>query len=113
MKRPNLSCDPIALYKYYTNFIQESLKTLINQKFSNVQGVKILIKGRINNASRSNKKIIKIGKISLISQKLPIPFQQPSLWLEVPPLICQSPPFALSDFTGDEFLLRPKTDSKF
>ena len=58
------------------NFIQESLKTLIHQKFSKVQGVKILIKGRINNASRSNSKIIKIGKISLISRNSNINYSE-------------------------------------
>ena len=52
---------------FFFNFIRESLKTLINQKFSKIQGIKVVIKGRINNASRSNTKIIKIGKISLIS----------------------------------------------
>jgi len=38
----------------------------MGQKLSKVQGIKILIAGRLNNAARSRNKIIKIGKISLL-----------------------------------------------
>ena len=49
---------------------------MINQKFSKIKGVKILIKGRINNAARSQTRIIKLGKISLISQSSNINYSE-------------------------------------
>lgn len=54
-------------HNFFFNFLKESLKSLINKKFSNLEGIKIVIKGRTNNASRSRTKIINLGKISLIS----------------------------------------------
>lgn len=52
---------------FFLNFLKESLKLLMDQKFSKLQGIKIMIKGRINNSDRSRDYKIKIGKISLIS----------------------------------------------
>lgn len=61
---------------FFFNFLQESLKILISQKFSKIQGIKIIIKGRINNAARSQNRIVKIGKISLISQNSKINYSE-------------------------------------
>lgn len=53
-------------HKFFLNFLKESLNLIINQKFSKIEGIKIIVKGRLNNAARSRHFIIKIGKISLI-----------------------------------------------
>ncbi len=52
---------------FFLNFVKESLKLIIFQKFSNLRGIKIIIKGRINNSDRSQIYKIKIGNISIIS----------------------------------------------
>lgn len=54
-------------HNFFFNFLKESLKLLINQRFSKIQGIKIVVKGRINNAARSRTRTIKLGKISLVS----------------------------------------------
>ena len=58
--------ETIKRHNFFFNFLQESLTLIINQKFSKVKGVKIIIAGRLNNAARSRNKIIKSGKISLL-----------------------------------------------
>ena len=58
--------ETIKRHNFFFNFLQESLRLIIGQKLSKVQGIKILIAGRLNNAARSRNKIIKIGKISLL-----------------------------------------------
>ena len=52
---------------FFLNFLQESLRIMITQKFSRIRGIKIVINGRLNNAARSQNRVIKLGKISLIS----------------------------------------------
>lgn len=54
-------------HNFFFNFLKESLKLLISQKFSKIQGIKIVVKGRIKNAARSRTHVTKLGKISLIS----------------------------------------------
>lgn len=63
-------------HNFFLNFLHESLKTSISQKFSKIQGIKILIKGRIKNAARSQSRIIKLGKISLISKNSKINYSE-------------------------------------
>lgn len=58
--------ETIKRHNFFFNFLQESLTLVIDQKLSKVQGVKIIIAGRLNNAARSRAKIIKSGKISLL-----------------------------------------------
>jgi ribosomal protein S3 len=58
--------ETIKRHNFFFNFLQESLALIMGQKLSKVQGIKILIAGRLNNAARSRNKIIKIGKISLL-----------------------------------------------
>ena len=52
-------------HNFFLNSLIESLTFIIKQKYSKVEGIKILIKGRLNNAPRSNKRIIKLNKIPL------------------------------------------------
>lgn len=58
--------ETIKRHNFFFNFLQESLTLILDQKLSKVQGVKILIAGRLNNAARSRHKIIRVGKISLL-----------------------------------------------
>ena len=53
-------------HNFFLNFLKESLKLVVNQKFSKIKGLKIIVKGRLNNASRSRHSIITIGKVPLI-----------------------------------------------
>ena len=63
-------------HNFFLNFLQESLKNIITQNFSKIQGIKIVIKGRINNAARSRKRVIELGKISLITQNSKINYSE-------------------------------------
>lgn len=63
-------------HNFFFNFLKESLKSMINKSFSNVEGIKIIIKGRTNNANRSRTKIINLGKISLISTNSKINYSE-------------------------------------
>lgn len=55
----------IKRHNFFFNFLKESLYLTINQKISKIQGIKIIIKGRLNNAARAKHRIITIGKIPL------------------------------------------------
>jgi ribosomal protein S3 len=66
----------IKQQNFFFNFLKESLKLTISQEFSKIQGIKILIKGRINNAARSRNYQIKIGRISLISEDSKIDYSE-------------------------------------
>nr|WPV72414.1 ribosomal protein S3 [Navicula sp.] len=61
---------------FFFNFLQESLLLLVNQKFSKLQGIKILITGRINNSARSRTRKIEIGNVSLISKSSKIDYSE-------------------------------------
>lgn len=54
-------------HKFFLTFVDKTLTLLINQKFTKIEGIKLKIRGRINNSSRSKLKTINIGKISLIT----------------------------------------------
>ena len=49
---------------------------LLKQKHSRIKGVKILIKGRLNNAARSNNRQIKIGMIPLMTKSRTISYSE-------------------------------------
>ena len=61
---------------FFFSFLKESLSTIITLKFSKIKGIKILIKGRLNNAARSKNIIISLGKISLITAKTKIDYAE-------------------------------------
>jgi small subunit ribosomal protein S3 len=52
---------------FFISFLKESLNIVVDQKFSKIKGIKLIIKGRLNNASRSKHRVIKIGKIPLMT----------------------------------------------
>jgi ribosomal protein S3 len=55
----------IKRHNFFFNFLKESLHLAVNQKVSKVKGVKLIIKGRLNNAARAKHRVITIGKIPL------------------------------------------------
>jgi ribosomal protein S3 len=61
---------------FFFNFLKESLLVLVNQKFSKLQGVKVLVTGRINNSARSRTRKIEIGNVSLISKSSKIDYSE-------------------------------------
>lgn len=61
---------------FFFNFLKESLLLLINQKFSQIQGIKILVTGRINNSARSRTRKIEIGNVCLISKSSKIDYAE-------------------------------------
>jgi small subunit ribosomal protein S3 len=63
-------------HNFFLNFLKESLNFIINQKFSRIKGIKVIIKGRLNNAARSRHYLIKVGKISLIKIKSKINYSE-------------------------------------
>lgn len=52
----------VKRHKFFLTFITKTLTLLINQKFSKIKGIKLKVKGRINNSARSKSNTIKIGK---------------------------------------------------
>lgn len=63
-------------HNFFLSSLKESLTLLIRQKHSAVKGLKLIIKGRLNNAPRSQKRIIKIGKIPIITQNTRITYSE-------------------------------------
>ena len=55
----------MKMHNQFLSFLSLILTLLINSNFSNIKGIKILIKGRLNNKPRKQTKIISVGKISL------------------------------------------------
>lgn len=54
-------------HNYFINFIKKSFNYIINSNISNIDGLKLIFKGRLNGSPRYKKKIIQIGRISLQS----------------------------------------------
>ena len=57
----------IKQQNFFYNFLKESLYLTINQKFSQIQGIKLIIKGRLNNSARAKHKRITLGKTPLMT----------------------------------------------
>lgn len=63
-------------HNFFLNSLKESLTLVIRQKHSAIKGLKLIIKGRLNNAPRSQKRIIKIGKIPIITQNVKVTYSE-------------------------------------
>ena len=57
-------------HNFFLNTLLQNLILIMKQKHSKIKGIKILFKGRLNNAPRSQNRIIKLGKIALIKQNV-------------------------------------------
>ena len=63
-------------HNFFLNSFSTSLALLLSQKDSKIKGIKILINGRLNNAPRSRNKIVKIGKIPLLTHNIKIKYSE-------------------------------------
>lgn len=63
-------------HNLFFNSLYKSLNMILKQKNSKIKGIKILIKGRLNNATRSRNKYIKIGMIPLITKSRVIDYSE-------------------------------------
>jgi hypothetical protein len=63
-------------HNFFLSSLKESLTLLIKQEHSAIKGLKFLIKGRLNNAPRSQKRIIKMGKIPIMTQNINITYSE-------------------------------------
>ena len=63
-------------HNFFFNSLQKSLNLLLRQKNSRIKGIKIQIKGRLNNAARSNSRQIKVGMIPLMTKSRTISYSE-------------------------------------
>jgi ribosomal protein S3 len=56
--------------------LSKSLNLSLKQEESRIKGIKILIKGRLNNAARSRNQYIKLGTIPLITKNRNIDYSE-------------------------------------
>lgn len=63
-------------HNFFFNSLSKSLNVILNQSNSKIKGIKILIKGRLNNAARSRNQYIKIGTIPLITKSRSIDYSE-------------------------------------
>lgn len=63
-------------HNFFFSFLKESLTLLLKQNCSRVKGLKILIKGRLNNAPRSRSFVIKINKIPILTENILINYSE-------------------------------------
>lgn len=63
-------------HNLFFNSLNKSLNMIIKQQNSKIKGIKILIKGRLNNAARSRNQYIKIGTIPLITKSRSIDYSE-------------------------------------
>jgi len=55
----------IKKHNYFLNFLKRALILLVTSNFSSIQGLKVLIKGRLNGKLRAKSRLLLIGKIPL------------------------------------------------
>lgn len=63
-------------HNFFFNSLSKSLNLVLKQQDSRIKGVKILLKGRLNNAARSRNKYIKIGTVPLITKSRNIDYAE-------------------------------------
>lgn len=63
-------------HNFFFSSLNKSLSLLLKQKNSKIKGIKILIKGRLNNAARSRNQYIKVGSISLITKNKTVDYSE-------------------------------------
>ena len=49
----------------FFHFLKRYLKLIIDFKYSNIKGIKIIIKGRLNGVPRSKSKLFQVGQLPL------------------------------------------------
>ena len=63
-------------HNFFFNSLHKSLTLILKQKNSKIKGIKILIKGRLNNATRSKNQSIKVGIVPLITKNRTINYSE-------------------------------------
>ena len=63
-------------HNMFFNSLHKNLSIILNKKNSKIKGIKILVKGRLNNATRSKNQYIKIGMIPLITKNRIIDYSE-------------------------------------
>ena len=63
-------------HNFFFNSLSKGLKLMIKRQDSKIEGMKILIKGRLNNAARSRNKLIKLGTIPLMTESRDIDYSE-------------------------------------
>lgn len=63
-------------HNFFLNSLKESLTLLTKQRHSGIKGLKLIIKGRLNNAPRSQKRTIKVGKVPIMTQNIKITYSE-------------------------------------
>jgi len=53
----------VKRHKFFLTFLKQTLTMFINSNFSKVEGIKIIVKGRLNGAPRAKHKILTIGSV--------------------------------------------------
>jgi ribosomal protein S3 len=59
----SLQFKKIKRHKFFLAFLKKTLTVLLNSTLSKVQGIKIIVRGRLNGAPRAKHKIITIGDV--------------------------------------------------
>lgn len=67
-----LQIQKIKRQKFFLSFLKQSLTAMLNSTVSQVKGIKIILKGRLNGVPRAKHKIIVIGDVPVqsISEKI-------------------------------------------
>ena len=63
-------------HNFFFSSLNKSLNLVLKQKDSKIKGIKIQIKGRLNNAARSRNQYIKIGSIPLITKNRNVDYSE-------------------------------------
>jgi ribosomal protein S3 len=59
----SIQLKKIKRHKFFLAFLKKTLTVLLNSTLSKVQGIKIIVKGRLNGAPRAKHKILTIGDV--------------------------------------------------
>lgn len=63
-------------HNFFFSVLHKSLSALVKQKNSKIKGLKICITGRLNNALRSQRRVLKIGQIPLVTTNTKVEYTE-------------------------------------
>ncbi len=63
----SIQIKKVKRHKFFLSFLKQTLTVLSSFSFSNVKGIKIMIKGRLNGVPRAKHKVITIGDVPVQS----------------------------------------------
>ena len=71
-----LQLKKVKRHKFFLTFLKQSLSILSNSNLSKVQGIKIIVKGRLNGVPRAKHKILTIGDVPVQSINVNVDYSQ-------------------------------------